>query len=114
MADDIKKQVADWITRIDLAEKLRKLWEEEWDRNYKAIYGNDWLKGDTKVGGRRQEGQDHITGGYGDHGYKYEKILAYLKTELPSLVLFQPEVYLSASDWAEHTHPEAQKQAKVV
>ena len=42
MAMDRREEVRLWLNRIGKAKKKREQIEAEWDKNYKAIYGNKW------------------------------------------------------------------------
>ena len=104
-AEDRKDAVKGWNSRIDRAETTRSDWIPQWEKNYRAVYGIDWMKD-----GKRDE--DSADGTRDKKGYDYDLILAFLKTELPSLVLHRPEVFLNARTEGEETNPQAQKEAK--
>ena len=107
--NDRKKEVADWISRIDTAEKERKEWEPVWEKNYKAVYGGDWMKD-----GRRSDSAISATGIQSQSRYDFDLLLSFLKTEMPALVLSRPEVFLNARQYIDQKDERAQENAKLV
>lgn len=105
MFSDNKKKVQDWIARIDRAKKKRKEWESEWEDNYRAVYGTGWMKGE------KRESLPVLSRNI---KYNFDLLLSFLKTELPSLVLYRPEVFLTARQSGEQSDPAAQKEAKLI
>jgi hypothetical protein len=88
-----KSKVEQWIRRIEDSEKLRDQFKESAEKNYKAIYGDDWLQ-------NGQRGGTDTTSHADKQKYVFDKLLAYIKTEIPSLVLYRPDVFLTATEKA--------------
>ena len=107
--NDRKKEVADWISRIDTAEKERKEWEPVWEKNYKAVYGGDWMKD-----GKRSDSAMSVTGIQSSSRYDFDLLLSFMKPELPSLVLTRPEIFLNAREYTDNKNEQAQQAAKLI
>lgn len=101
---DIRKEIADWMVRIDAAKVVRKREEEQWEKNYKAVYGEDWI-GVKDLRGKIKTNKEIDS----KYKYTYDKLLSFLKTEIPGLVMSIPEVYLTISDEAEAKLPGLQE-----
>lgn len=104
---DRKKDVARWQTRIDRAEKKRKEWTPDWELNYKAVFGADWMKD-----GKRESPLQPSSIASSRYRYDFDLLLAFLKTELPTLVLTRPEVFLNAKEHGTEKNAQAQQEAK--
>jgi hypothetical protein len=104
MVTDNKEQVKRWNTRRKDAESLRNLSTGDWKKNYKAVYGDDYLED-----GKRS-GDD--SGTNKQKKYIYDILSAYLKTEIPSLILYRPEIFITATENYIKDHPEGEQEAK--
>jgi hypothetical protein len=104
---DIRKEIADWMVRIDLAKVVRKREEEVWEKNYRAVYGEDWI-GPQDIRSRI------ITGREQQYKYTYDKLLSFLKTEIPGLANNIPEAYIIISDEAEARNPDSSVAVEIV
>lgn len=104
---DIKKEIADWMVRVDLAKVVRKDQEDIWEKNYRAVYGEDWI-GPTDYRSKIKTNSDK------KYIYTYDKLLAFLKTEIPGLVTNIPEAYIKISDEVEAKNPESSTSAEIV
>jgi len=103
---DKKQECSKWFRRIEEFQQLRNQFRDEWESNYRAVYGDDWIKD-----GKRQ-GQD-ITGTITrPKPYQFDLLLAFLKTEVPSLVLYRPEIFLSATEKYAEINLQAETEAK--
>lgn len=98
-----KAEVRKWHRRLDEAEALRKQFEPDWEDNYKAVYGPDWMKDGKKA--------DDTTSSKAKR-YRFDLLLAYVRTEVPSLILYRPEIFLTATEAAMKVNPEAEVEAK--
>ncbi len=98
-----KSEVRKWHRRLDEAEALRKQFEPDWEDNYKAVYGPDWMKD-----GKRSED----TTSSKSKRYRFDLLLSYLKTEIPSLILYRPEIFLTATEAIMKANPNAEAEAK--
>ena len=98
-----KPEVKKWHRRLDEAEALRKQFEPDWEDNYKAVYGPDWMKD-----GKRSED----TTSSKSKRYRFDLLLSYLKTEIPSLILYRPEIFLTATEAIMKANPNAEAEAK--
>lgn len=107
MTDNRKDDVMVRKTRITAAEELRDQFKDEIIENYQAVYGDDYL-----LNGKRGETRSAFD--KKDKKYSYDKLLSFLKTELPGLVLTRPDVYLSIKKEAEKANPQAQELTKLV
>lgn len=104
MDTDNKDLVTRWNARIGDAEKLREQFKDGWEKNYKAVYGDDKL-----VDGKRA-GDD--TGTSKQKKYIYDILSAYLKTEIPSLILYRPEIFITATERYMQENPNGEQEAK--
>jgi hypothetical protein len=99
-----KELVRRWIKRIEESESVRKQFESDWKENYKSVYGEDWMQD-----GKRESSGD--TGTSKSKKYQYDILLTYLKTEIPSLVLYRPEIFLTATEQAAKENPQTAEQS---
>ena len=104
---DRKQECSKWFRRVEEAQAVRKQFQSEWEDNYKAVYGDDWMKD-----GRRQSEDSNTTGKSKSKTYKFDLLLSFLKTEIPSLVLYRPEIFLTATEKYADSNPEAESEAK--
>lgn len=93
-----------YLRQIDECEVIRKQFEDIWEKNYKAVYGPDWMQDGkrTEVSGKKNAWKK----------YQYDILLSYLKTEIPSLILYRPEIFLSAMSESEKENPEIEVEVK--
>ncbi len=94
-----------YLRQIDDCETVRKQFEPIWEKNYKAVYGSDWMQD-----GKRTDTKN--TSNKTIKKYQYDILLSYLKTEIPSLILYRPEIFLSAIQEAENKNPEIEAEVK--
>ena len=94
-----------YLRQIDDCETVRKQFEPEWEKNYKAVYGPDWMQD-----GKRTDTKN--TSNKSWKKYQYDILLSYLKTEIPSMIMYRPEVFLTAIQAAETKDPNAEAEAK--
>lgn len=102
---DKSDQVNQWIRRIEDAEKLRDQFKDSAEKNYKAIYGDDWIQNGQRGGTDTATNRD-------SQKYQLDKLLSYIKTEIPSLVLYRPEVFLTATEESIAVDPTSEQSAK--
>jgi hypothetical protein len=94
-----------YLRQIDDWEAVRNQFETTWEKNYKAVYGPDWMQD-----GKRTDTKN--TSNKSLKKYQYDILLSYLKTEIPSLILYRPEIFLTAIQAAETKDPNAEAEAK--
>jgi hypothetical protein len=104
----VREEVRKWKTRLDESESQIKEFRPEIEANYTAVYGPDWMK-DGKRGG----GSETSKATSSIRKYQYDILLAFLKTEVPSLILYRPEVFLTANEAAMRENPMAEDEAKL-
>ena len=95
-----------WERRVNESRTMLKQFHDEWVKNYRAVYGKDWMKD----GQREQDGTTSTTK---QQPYTFDLLLAYMKTELPALILYRPEIFLTATEEYAAQNPQAEQEAKL-
>jgi hypothetical protein len=102
-----KKEVQDWLSRIEAGIKVRKEFEEEWKLNYQAVFWKFWKEIHETTGTTQKTIAK----------YRFDMALSFLKTEIPNLMYYIPRVNLGPKPYAgeektqdiEDTEKETQK-----
>lgn len=88
-----------WLRRIDDSEALRNQFKTDDEANYKAVFGDSRLVDGSRTGVNSSTSTK-------DHCYTFAKLSAYIKTMIADLVLYRPEVFLTASEKIEKENPQ--------
>lgn len=95
----------EWKERVLQAQNIRKQFTEDWERNYKAVFGDAWLgDGLPKTALGLKTASDAETP---QRKYYFDLLLAFLKTVIPGLLLNQPEIIITATKSGEQTNSNA-------